>query len=165
MNLYGFHSTQIPPPVIDHLGRTVSSNFVDPWEKRQGVGLAVQKCASFLPHDMLETIFHFFVPGGLGDRDERVRKQMLDASVEVRKKNILWLYPTRINLSIKILISLNLRAFDVRAFIYVHSSDETLQFLDIEVDLNEHQFHSGGSSQRNSHKLLCQICVCTPIPC
>lgn len=74
--------TKIPPPVIDHLGRTVSTNFVDPWESRQGIGLALERCASFLPMDLLELLFCFFVPTGLGDRDERVRKQMLDASIE-----------------------------------------------------------------------------------
>ena len=44
---------QIPPPVIDNLGRTVSAPFVDPWEARQGIGLALEKIAPHVPEDQV----------------------------------------------------------------------------------------------------------------
>lgn len=73
---------QIPPPVVDNLGRVASAPFVDNWEARHGVGLALEKIATSVPAKLLDTLFHFFVPTALGDRSEAVRKQMLEAALK-----------------------------------------------------------------------------------
>lgn len=73
---------KIPPPVVDNLGRVASAPFVDNWEARHGVGIALEKIASFVPASLLDTLFHFFVPTAFGDRSEIVRKQMLDAALK-----------------------------------------------------------------------------------
>jgi len=36
----------------------------------------------YVPAEQLDTLFHFFVPTALGDRDEQVRKQMLEAALQ-----------------------------------------------------------------------------------
>lgn len=74
--------TKIPPPVIDNLGRNVSPLFIDTWEARQGVGIALEKISQYIPEDQLDSLFHFFVPNALGDRHDAVRKQMLDAAMQ-----------------------------------------------------------------------------------
>ncbi len=68
------------PPVMDHLGRVVDQP-VDHWEPRSGVGIALAKIAPMFDVAMVETVASFLVPGGLGDRNEEVRRNMLDAAV------------------------------------------------------------------------------------
>ncbi|XP_047142571.2 stalled ribosome sensor GCN1 isoform X1 [Hydra vulgaris] len=72
---------KIPAPVIDNLGRAVSVHFVDPWEARQGVALTLEKIIAFIPDEQVEVLFRFFVPTAFSDRNELVRKQMLDAAL------------------------------------------------------------------------------------
>ena len=68
------------PPVIDHLGRTVEP-AIDHWEPRSGIGMSLSKLAPLYDKRMVEKAVSFFVPGGLGDRNEAVRKCMLEAAV------------------------------------------------------------------------------------
>ena len=68
------------PPVIDHLGRTVEP-AIDHWEPRSGIGMSLTKLAPLFDAQMVEKAVSFFVPGGLGDRNESVRKCMLEAAV------------------------------------------------------------------------------------
>ena len=68
------------PPVIDHLGRTVEP-AIDHWEPRSGIAMFLAKLAPLFDARMVGKVVSFFVPGGLGDRNEAVRKCMLEAAV------------------------------------------------------------------------------------
>ncbi|XP_035228033.1 eIF-2-alpha kinase activator GCN1-like [Stegodyphus dumicola] len=82
----------LPPPVLDSLHRVVSESPPDMWEARSGIALALGKMAPFLNVDQIINLMSFFVPEGLGDRHQTVRKHMLDAAVaiiDVHGKNAL----------------------------------------------------------------------------
>jgi len=68
------------PPVMDSLGRIVEQ-AVDHWEPRSGIALALAKIQKFYDEFMVTQAVSFFVPAGLGDRSEVVRKHMLSAAV------------------------------------------------------------------------------------
>ena len=42
---------QIPPPVVDNLGRIVSDPFMDPYPARIGIGLALRELSSCLTEE------------------------------------------------------------------------------------------------------------------
>ena len=71
---------QIAPPVLDQLGRMISESPPDEYEARCGIALALGKIAPHLKPDNVRELFQFFVPTGLGDRHEDVRKAMLEAA-------------------------------------------------------------------------------------
>ena len=54
---------------------------IDHWEPRSGIGMSLSKLAPLFDAQMVEKAVSFFVPGGLGDRNEAVRKCMLEAAV------------------------------------------------------------------------------------
>lgn len=54
---------------------------IDHWEPRSGIGMSLTKLAPLFDAKMVEKAVSFFVPGGLGDRHEAVRKRMLEAAV------------------------------------------------------------------------------------
>ncbi|XP_065580643.1 stalled ribosome sensor GCN1-like [Artemia franciscana] len=68
------------PPVLDQLGRVVEE-AIDFWEPRSGIAVTLSKLAPLLDQDDVIRLANFFVPGGLLDRNEVVRKNMLAASV------------------------------------------------------------------------------------
>lgn len=74
---------QMPPPVLDNLGRIMSEGPPDEWPARSGVALAINKMSPHISEDQVETLFEFFIQKAVGDRNEDVRKHMLDAAVAV----------------------------------------------------------------------------------
>ena len=111
---------------MDNLGRVASAPFVDSWEARHGVALALEKIAMYAPAEQLDTIFHFFVPTALGDRDDQVRKQMLEAALQyvnhfgqVLKLNFFLL------LIFFFLVKVSLYKFPGRLFFYHHNLART----------------------------------------
>lgn len=78
IDLYETKAKILPAPV-DAFGRITAEGQVDPYEPRLGVGLVFFKIASLIPENSIEEIAHFFVPTALGDRNESVRNQMLEA--------------------------------------------------------------------------------------
>ena len=71
---------EMSPPVMDHLGRIVQE-ACDHWEPRSGIALALAKMQVHYDDFMVTQAVSFFVPDGLGDRNEVVRKDMLSAAV------------------------------------------------------------------------------------
>ena len=71
---------EMSPPVMDHLGRIVEQ-ACDHWEPRSGIALALAKIQPYYDDFMVTQAVSFFVPQGLGDRNEVVRKDMLGAAV------------------------------------------------------------------------------------
>eukprot|EP00079_Xenopus_tropicalis_P029628 XP_012825198.1 PREDICTED: eIF-2-alpha kinase activator GCN1 [Xenopus tropicalis] len=70
-----------PPPVLDALGRVISESPPDQFEARCGIALALNKMAQYLDGSQVKPLFQFFVPDALNDRNEEVRKCMLDAAL------------------------------------------------------------------------------------
>ncbi|KAB7504018.1 eIF-2-alpha kinase activator GCN1 [Armadillidium nasatum] len=56
---------------------------IDHWEGRAGVGLALYHIAPLLQEKSVVALAKFFVPESLGDRDENVRRTMLNAAMAV----------------------------------------------------------------------------------
>ena len=42
---------QVPPPVVDSLGRVVSTDNMDPWDARCGIALALGEMSPTLSED------------------------------------------------------------------------------------------------------------------
>ncbi|OCT98218.1 hypothetical protein XELAEV_18010449mg [Xenopus laevis] len=70
-----------PPPVLDALGRVISESPPDQFEARCGIALALNKMAQYLDGSQVKPLFQFFVPDALNDRNDEVRKCMLDAAL------------------------------------------------------------------------------------
>ncbi|CAG2110637.1 unnamed protein product, partial [Medioppia subpectinata] len=70
---------KVLPPVIDNFGRAIANSQVDIYEPRLGVALVLTQIAPLIPNEIIEEIAHFFVPEALGDRNESVQSQMLEA--------------------------------------------------------------------------------------
>ncbi len=47
-------------PQFDSLGRVSSAPFVDPWEARAGVAMAMEKIAKFIPSDQVKASISLF---------------------------------------------------------------------------------------------------------
>ena len=71
---------EMSPPVMDHLGRIVEEAY-DNWQPRSGIALALAKIQPYYDEFMVTQAVSFFVPAGLGDRNDVVRKDMLSAAV------------------------------------------------------------------------------------
>ena len=56
---------------------------IDHWEGRSGVGLALIQLAPLLDEKSVVSLAAFFVPDALGDRNDDVRKDMLNAAMAV----------------------------------------------------------------------------------
>lgn len=67
----------IPTVELDDFGRPLTATPPDPWEGRAGVGSAFYHLAPLLQNNMSIKLFKFFIPQGLGDRNEGVQKVML----------------------------------------------------------------------------------------
>ncbi|XP_063238170.1 stalled ribosome sensor GCN1 isoform X2 [Bacillus rossius redtenbacheri] len=70
----------IVPPKLDSFGRVIEQP-IDTWEPRSGVALALAQVAPLLDCKSVAQMVTFFVPTGLGDRNEEVRKNMLAAAL------------------------------------------------------------------------------------
>ncbi|TPX65734.1 hypothetical protein SpCBS45565_g04973 [Spizellomyces sp. 'palustris'] len=75
----------IPEPEYDDYGMVIpeSLNKPDEWEARAGVAYALQSCVPVITDlEPIQKLFHFLIEGeGLGDRNERVQRLMLDAGL------------------------------------------------------------------------------------
>ena len=72
---------QQPPPVLDAFGRVISEGPPDDWPARAGIAMAIEQLAAHLDKEQITPVFKFFVDKSLGDRNETVRKHMLNAAV------------------------------------------------------------------------------------
>jgi len=70
----------VTPPLVDSLGRIVVP-AVDHWEPRSGIAIALAKISPYYNDFMVTQAVSFFVPQGLGDRSEPVRRDMLAAAI------------------------------------------------------------------------------------
>ena len=73
--------SKVLPPSIDSFGRPIANSVVDIFEPRLGVALIFTQIAHLIPNDIIEQVTRFFVPEALGDRNEKVQSQMLEASI------------------------------------------------------------------------------------
>jgi HEAT repeat protein len=72
---------KVPEVVKDDIGRVISLPFIDPWQSRCGIAVALEKMSPQLRNKEVDKVFSFFVQNGLADRVEKVRQQMLHASM------------------------------------------------------------------------------------
>jgi hypothetical protein len=69
-------------PKLDEFGMPMRMDLSDQWEARQGLALAFKELAPILTTGQIEPLFDFFIERGpLGDKDGRVRSDMLDAAI------------------------------------------------------------------------------------
>lgn len=68
------------PARVDSLGRIVEKP-IDTWEPRSGVALALAQLAPLLAPEIIADLAKFYVEKGLGDRNETVRLNMLNAAL------------------------------------------------------------------------------------
>lgn len=81
LNLYKERLTLIPPK-MDEFGRVIEEP-IDTWSPRKGVAMALTQLAPLLNPDCLGNLVTFFVKQSLGDRNESVRQEMLNAALAV----------------------------------------------------------------------------------
>lgn len=81
-----FFSFQMIPAKLDEFGREIEKP-IDTWFPRRGVALALAELAPLISADSVGDLVQFFVSSGLGDRNENVRKEMLNAAVKVVDKH------------------------------------------------------------------------------
>ncbi|KAF4480172.1 translation activator GCN1 [Fusarium agapanthi] len=78
---------------LDEFGMPKKMDLSDPWEGRQGVATAFKEIAPVFKVDQLDPFFDFLIDAGpLGDKNDAVRGEMLDASImtiEIHGKGIL----------------------------------------------------------------------------
>ncbi|XP_022916125.2 stalled ribosome sensor GCN1 [Onthophagus taurus] len=69
-------------PKLDEFGREIEKP-IDVWHPRRGVALALGRIAPLLDYDVIGELIEFFVSTSLGDRQEKVRKEMLAAALKI----------------------------------------------------------------------------------
>ncbi|KAF5555633.1 translation activator GCN1 [Fusarium phyllophilum] len=78
---------------LDEFGMPKKMDLSDPWEGRQGIATAFKEIAPVFKVDQLDPFFDFLIDAGpLGDKNDAVRGEMLDASItaiEIHGKGIL----------------------------------------------------------------------------
>lgn len=79
IKLYGDKSA-LTPAVVDNFGRELQPPM-DVWEPRAGIGLALYRIVPLMDDTTVVRLAGFFVPKGLGDREDSVKKTMLNAAV------------------------------------------------------------------------------------
>ncbi|EMT63778.1 Translational activator GCN1 [Fusarium odoratissimum] len=81
------------PRQLDEFGMPKKMDLSDPWEGRQGIATAFKEIAPVFKVDQLDPFFDFLIDAGpLGDKNDAVRGEMLDASItaiEIHGKGIL----------------------------------------------------------------------------
>lgn len=70
---------EMSPPIVDEFGRIVQKP-VDHWEPRSGIAIALSRIAPFFDMSIVKSVINFFIPDALGDRNEKVRSDMLSAA-------------------------------------------------------------------------------------
>lgn len=70
------------PAKVDEFGREIEKP-IDTWFPRRGVALALAQLAPLVTSDLIGDLVQFFVSSSLGDRNEQVRKEMLNAALKV----------------------------------------------------------------------------------
>jgi HEAT repeat protein len=79
IKLYG-DRLDLTPAVLDNFGRELQPP-IDVWEPRAGIGLALYRLVPLMEEVTVVRLASFFVPKGLGDREDSVKKNMLNAAV------------------------------------------------------------------------------------
>jgi hypothetical protein len=79
IKLYG-DRLDLTPAVLDNFGRELQPP-IDVWEPRAGIGLALYRLVPLMDEVTVVRLASFFVPKGLGDREDSVKKNMLNAAV------------------------------------------------------------------------------------
>ena len=82
MELYRVKNKK-PPVAIDAFGRPTGDAAVDHYGARLGVALALTHTMSEANSSLIAHLVRFFVPLALSDRNEKVRNQMLEASIRL----------------------------------------------------------------------------------
>lgn len=71
-------------PQLDEYGMPKKTDLSDPWEARNGIALAFKELASIFEASLLDDFLHFLIDQGpLGDRNPKVRDEMVDAAVTI----------------------------------------------------------------------------------
>ncbi|KAL1494916.1 hypothetical protein ABEB36_010427 [Hypothenemus hampei] len=70
------------PAKVDEFGREIEQ-AIDKWYPRRGVALAIAQLASLITPDLVGDLMQFFVFTSLSDRNEIVRKEMLNAALKI----------------------------------------------------------------------------------
>ncbi|XP_057670075.1 eIF-2-alpha kinase activator GCN1 [Diorhabda carinulata] len=70
------------PAKVDEFGREIEK-AVDTWFPRRGVALALAELSHLFTDELIADLIQFFVFKSLGDRNEFVRKEMLNAALRV----------------------------------------------------------------------------------
>lgn len=73
---------QMIPAKLDEFGREVEQ-AVDTWFPRRGVALALAQLAPLVTPELIGGLVQFFVHNSLSDRNEDVRKEMLNAALKI----------------------------------------------------------------------------------
>lgn len=81
-NDFSYINFQMIPAKLDEFGREISKP-IDTWSPRRGVSVALTQLAPLLKPENIGELIEFFVSSGLGDRKEKVRKEMLTAALKV----------------------------------------------------------------------------------
>ncbi|KAI9565775.1 hypothetical protein GHT06_009568 [Daphnia sinensis] len=79
IKLYG-ERLELTPAVKDNFGRELQPPM-DIWQPRAGIGLALYRLVPLMDEVTVVRLASFFVPKGLGDREDSVKKNMLNAAV------------------------------------------------------------------------------------
>ena len=70
------------PAKLDEFGRELEKPIVT-WFPRGGVALALAQLAPLITPDLIGGLVQFFVSTSLSDRNEQVRKEMLNAALKI----------------------------------------------------------------------------------
>ncbi|CZT06548.1 probable translation activator GCN1 [Rhynchosporium graminicola] len=71
-------------PQLDEYGMPRKMDLADPWEARHGIALAFKELGAVFEESMLDGFLRFLIEQGpLGDRDPKVREQMVDAATAI----------------------------------------------------------------------------------
>ncbi|KAK9878672.1 hypothetical protein WA026_023121 [Henosepilachna vigintioctopunctata] len=73
---------ELIPPILDEFGREIEK-AVDTWQPRRGVALALNEIAPLITPEQIGYIVEFFVSSSLSDRNETVRREMLNAALRI----------------------------------------------------------------------------------
>ncbi|RDA90518.1 hypothetical protein CP533_0844 [Ophiocordyceps camponoti-saundersi (nom. inval.)] len=67
---------------LDEFGMPKKMDLSDPWEARHGIAVAFKELVSVMDKRQLDDLFDFLIESGpLGDKNDAVRREMLDAAV------------------------------------------------------------------------------------
>ncbi|KAG8417487.1 translational activator of GCN4 [Metarhizium acridum] len=79
--------------LLDEFGMPKKMDLSDPWESRQGIASAFKEITPVLSRQQTDELFNFLIESGpLGDKNDHVRREMLDAAIaatEVHGKSMI----------------------------------------------------------------------------